>query len=165
MLTPPVKPVITRSGDILTTKSTPPLQWFLDGKPIPGANGYTLTPETNGNYTVSTEENGCTNISDVFVYSTLSGVASDESNSVHIVISPNPFAGRIGIEIESPTRSYYKIECYSVLGEKTGTIFEGMLNSGDNELSYLFTNTDRDGVYFIRIQSGAFIRTFKVVRQ
>jgi hypothetical protein len=165
MLTPPEKPVIARSENVLSTKSSPPLQWYLNGQPIPGANGYSIEPQQDGNYTVSTEGNGCTSISDVFAFTATSGVEEAAIKPADIRITPNPFTDRIGIHLTSPSRSDYKIECYSVLGEKVATISEGTLEKGDTDINYLFTDADRDGVYFIRIQFGTLTRTFKVVRQ
>ncbi|HEY6171463.1 MAG TPA: aryl-sulfate sulfotransferase [Candidatus Kapabacteria bacterium] len=164
-LTPPAKPIITRSGNMLTTDADLPLQWYHDGQLIVGATGKSYTPSTDGVFTVlTTGANNCSSLSDVYNYSLLD-VAVDGILSANITISPNPFTDHISINIESPSAANYVAECYTVLGEKVSTIYSGMLGVGDNVLNYVLPKNNSEGVYFIRIRSGAFLRTFKIVRE
>ena len=60
----PPQPVITASGNVLTSTSAVSYQWFVDGNPISGATSQSFTPTTGGNFTVQiTDANGCKNIS------------------------------------------------------------------------------------------------------
>lgn len=161
----PEKPIITRSGNMLTTSAAMPLQWYHEGKLIPGATGSIYTPNTNGVYTVSTTaDDGCSSISDTFEF-TLLGVRIAEASSPSIAISPNPFSDHISIDIESAFAADYVVECYTVLGEKVSTIFSGMVNVGGNQLNYVFPKSSSEGIYFIRVRSEGFTQTFKVIRE
>jgi hypothetical protein len=164
-LTPPAKPIITRSGDMLTTTADLPLQWYQDGQLIVGATGKSYTPSTDGVFTVLTRgANHCSSLSDAYSYSLLD-VAVDKIQSATITVSPNPFTDHISIGIESTSAANYLVECYNVLGEKVSTIYSGMLGIGDNMLNYVFPQNNSEGMYFIRIKSGMFTRTIKVVRE
>lgn len=164
-LTPPAKPIITRSGNMLTTTAELPLQWYQDGQLIVGATGKSYTPSTDGIFTVlTTGANHCSTLSDTYSYSLLD-VAVDEIRSTNITISPNPFTDHILIGIESASVADYMIECYTALGEKLSTIYSGMLGAGDNTLNFMFPQNSSEGAYFIRIKSGSFTRTIKVVRE
>lgn len=164
-LTPPAKPIITRSGDMLTTTADLPLQWYHDGELVVGATGKSYTPSVDGIFTVmTTGTNHCSTMSDVYTY-TLLDVAADRPRPANIMISPNPFTDHISISIENVSRANYLVECYTVLGEKVSTIYSGMMNAGTSELNYVLPKTNSEGAYFIRISSGAFTKTFKVVRE
>ena len=57
---PPVTPVITANGNVLTTDLGYLYRWFLDGQLIPGETNNTITVSTQGNYTVEVYNNsGC----------------------------------------------------------------------------------------------------------
>jgi len=165
MFPAPSTPVITRIGDMLTISGSQPVQWYCDGVLIVGATGGSITPDKKGVYTVMVKgSGGCTVFSSGFEFLPL-GVFTQDIRNANITISPNPFSDHISIGIQSASTDNYTVECYSVLGEKLSTIHSGMLHAGMNELNYVFPKTASDGVYFVRVQSGAFIRTVKVVRK
>jgi len=165
MFPAPATPVITRIGDMLTISGSQPVQWYCDGVLIVGATGGSITPDKKGVYTVMVKgSGGCTVFSSGFEFLPL-GVFTQDIRNANITISPNPFSDHISIGIQSASTDNYTVECYSVLGEKLSTIHSGMLHAGMNELNYVFPKTASDGVYFVRVQSGAFIRTVKVVRK
>jgi hypothetical protein len=160
----PEKPTITRSGAMLTTNAAPPVQWYLNGEPITGATGSAYTPIADGDYTVLAKaKSGCSAISDAFGFVVL-GVASEERNSAKVTITPNPFSDKITISIENNDQSSYLIECYSLLGEKVATIHSGVIPGGNQKLVHSFPQTTTEGTYFIRVQYGSRVETYKIVK-
>lgn len=60
----PVKPLITREGDVLISSSESNNQWYLAGTPIEGATGQSYDVAEDGTYSVEVEVNGCSSFSD-----------------------------------------------------------------------------------------------------
>lgn len=52
VLPTPATPVITRTGNVLTSSAATGNQWYLNGQPIAGATGATFTATTSGTYTL-----------------------------------------------------------------------------------------------------------------
>lgn len=56
----PAAPTILAAGNILRPSAGTPVQWYMDGAPIPGATGPELTASTEGVYEVEVlDSNGC----------------------------------------------------------------------------------------------------------
>ena len=93
---PPV-PEIYQNGGTLTTIAGYDYQWQLNGNNIADATSLSFTPGGNGNYSVIiTDTNGCSNQSDVFVYSL--GMKKRLPNWLKVY--PNPSAGNIYLEVD-----------------------------------------------------------------
>ncbi|MCG8389392.1 MAG: T9SS type A sorting domain-containing protein [Cytophagales bacterium] len=60
----PVKPLITREGDVLISSSESNNQWYLAGTPIEGATGQSYDVAEDGIYSVEVEVNDCSSFSD-----------------------------------------------------------------------------------------------------
>ncbi len=66
----PATPVITQNGAELTSSPSSHYQWYFDGSPLMDSIHQTLSPDTNGNYTVTiTDTNGCESTSDPYPFS------------------------------------------------------------------------------------------------
>nr|MBN2278468.1 T9SS type A sorting domain-containing protein [candidate division Zixibacteria bacterium] len=80
---------------------------------------------------------------------------------------PNPFNPRTTMEYSLPRSSAVTITIYNVLGQKIVTLFDGISTAGKYEL--VWDGTDRTGkpmpggIYFCRIDAGAFFKTIKMV--
>lgn len=65
----PPAPVITQTGNTLSSTAADSYQWSLNGSPIAGATGQTYDPSQGGEYTVKiTDQNGCSNLSASFIF-------------------------------------------------------------------------------------------------
>jgi len=85
---PPPSPVITRPGFNLDAGPGLTYQWFLNGTPIPGATGRTLTPVANGIYSVRVGNGYCYVLASGY---TVTGLRVENTlENAGIMIYPNP---------------------------------------------------------------------------
>lgn len=83
-------PVITATGNQLTSSVISGNQWYLNGTLIPGATGQQYTATANGNYSVTAALNGCpTMVSAVYnlIITAIPDIIQWENE---IIITPNP---------------------------------------------------------------------------
>jgi hypothetical protein len=112
----PVAPFITRVGNTL---SVPPqyasYQWYLNGNPIPGADGPTVEINGNGVYTVEVANaQGCGAISFPF---TVNNLSLTETAGAEWQVFPNPFRDELQINGVEP--GHYKIQLIATSGQIT----------------------------------------------
>ena len=84
--------------------------------------------------------------------------------------SPNPFTVGTTMSFEIPTESFVSLKAYNVLGEEVATLVNGPLNAGRHEVTWNVRQTIHgrsselpSGVYFLRLRSGGFARTRRLV--
>jgi photosystem II stability/assembly factor-like uncharacterized protein len=75
---------------------------------------------------------------------------------------PNPFNPSTKIKFDVPVKSDVKIEVTDIIGRTVNVLFNGILNAGIYETSWDAGN-NASGVYFIRLISGNFRDTKKIV--
>jgi hypothetical protein len=110
----PAIPVISSTGNILTSSSATDNQWYHNGLPIPGAIGQTHTVTESGNYTVAVTGTQCTSLSAPFFLSLSS--AGNFLSGDHISISPNPGQGIYSLDAGNLQMEFIFI--YNMLGEQ-----------------------------------------------
>lgn len=109
----PSIPTISLIGSNLQSSVSQNYQWYLNGNPISGANSQTFTPQVSGDYAVEvTNNNGCSNISDVFNYS----VSSISNENHYSNIFPNPFKDKIFYEFVSNAGLRINIQLTDLVG-------------------------------------------------
>ena len=129
MLPPPVKPVITREGDLLRTGMYPQYQWYRDGQPVPGATADSLVLRETGSYTVLvTGDNGCTNSSEPLVVAVL-GMESLHASAFEFSLYPNPAYGEAVMRVDLPRAGMLHIALVDMLGRQV-RIVERRTSSG-----------------------------------
>jgi len=91
----PPTPTINQAGNLLVSSSSVNNQWFLNGNPIPNANGQIYTVTQNGIYTVQVVNSfGCSSVSLPVSITTLE-ILQEENGDKKITIYPNPTSGDI----------------------------------------------------------------------
>lgn len=100
----PAKPSISVSGNhsvgiLLTSTATAGNQWYLDGSPIAGATGATLTPSSEGNYSVKVTVDDCSSAMSDQIPFVVTGI--EEASDAAIRVYPNPATSRLTIELPS----------------------------------------------------------------
>ena len=75
---------------------------------------------------------------------------------------PNPFNPSTMIEFGLPEREFVSLKIYDVLGNEIETLVDGQLTSGTYRVNWNAA-ARAAGVYFYRLQAGAFVETRKLV--
>ena len=157
----PDKPNIYYNDGVLSTDSAASYSWFRNGKSIPGATGKEYTPTESGEFfVVATNENGCSNSSEVI--NVITSVATISYNPVgKFSISPNPFNGFVRISPLSDSESL-EIEIIDYLGRKLASDFVHSLSVGQDymlNLDYLPV-----GSYILLIKTKNEIYSYNIKR-
>ncbi|MCH9006609.1 T9SS type A sorting domain-containing protein [candidate division KSB1 bacterium] len=80
---------------------------------------------------------------------------------------PNPFNPRTAIQYDLPIESHVKLTVYNTLGKKVKTLIDENQSAGSHSAAWDGTNAKggiiASGVYFYKIQAGAFIRTREMI--
>jgi pimeloyl-ACP methyl ester carboxylesterase len=75
---------------------------------------------------------------------------------------PNPFNASTTISFALPEAAQVRLEVFNIVGQQVGVLFEGPLGPGEHGVSWDFS-TVGSGVYFYRLQAGAFVSTRKMM--
>ncbi len=136
-----------------TTRTFATYQWLFNGTDIPGATQSTYAVDTNGNYQVAvTDENGCTDTSDVYPVNNVSVHKYGSYIATNINIYPNP--ARDVVYINSPV------------------VVDAMLTSVDGRSILRVSNAKEipvtdlaKGIYFLHIldPEGHLVMTEKII--
>lgn len=101
-------PVINQNGNQLTSSVVQPgmsYSWTMNGTPVTGANGSSITITQNGCYTVTVKDaSGCLSSSNPLCTGPL-GIA-ENSHYAGFGISPNPTSGSAWITLPASDKSY-----------------------------------------------------------
>lgn len=113
----PATPVITPSGNILTSTAANTYQWYLNGNIIAGATLQTHTVTINGNYTVVvTGAGGCADTSAIYAFTT-TGINTSDINNMSLSIFPNPNDGHFTLNFDVTNKDNYTIILKNILGQ------------------------------------------------
>ena len=152
----PALPVISQNADTLFSTTGTSYQWYLNGNPIPGANGSYYVASQSGNYTVIiTDTNGCTVVSAAYAYIHMDFGQAAGGNPVAVVY-PNPvtsqstlyvhgegLAGNVTIEIRDVTGRVVGVQI--VKGDDNGIAVElGTFNFAQGLYVYTITPDNSD---------------------
>lgn len=150
-----IAPIITVNGfELGTTLPYSNYQWLFEGNIIPGAVNSTYTVTENGNYSVIAGNSNCTDTSNTYLVSNVTGIDNISSLSRQINIYPNPASDIIHINAPFPVQvSINSIEGKVLhTAEKTNTVTLSTLSRG---------------VYFLHIRdkNGMLLKVEKIVKQ
>lgn len=75
---------------------------------------------------------------------------------------PNPFNPSTRINYVLPTNNFVQIKVYDILGREVRTLVNEYKSKGNYEITFTANNLV-SGIYFIRMQSSAFVSTRKII--
>jgi hypothetical protein len=150
----PQAPEITEDEGSLMSSAPFGNQWYLNGMLIDGATSQWYVPEESGLYTVAlTDSNGCTVISDPYLFTIVGLNAPGAYRSLLII--PNPSTGRFRVEDAAGIVS--KMALYSLTGK---LVFQAETITGEFDLTHL-----PKGMYFVGAEIEGQVFRGKVILQ
>ncbi len=84
------------------------------------------------------------------------------SNYELISAYPNPFNSKAIIKYFLPTAGYVKLEIFNIIGQKETVLIEGHFTAGQHS-AFWNASDEQSGVYFLRLTSGQYTATNKMV--
>jgi hypothetical protein len=148
----PPTPVITQSGDTLTSSAAAGNQWYLNGNAIPGATGQKHVAVYAGNYYVKVTLNGCASAQSNTLLVLPVAIGDQPSGNVFEVF-PNPNYGQFKVNIQTPVKEVYSVEIYNNLGAM-------VWKQADISVNGTFTcqvdlKSYPSGVYMVALRNGS----------
>jgi alpha-tubulin suppressor-like RCC1 family protein len=149
----------TLNGNVISSNQTGATYRWLDcnngNAPISGETNQTFTATANGNYAVEVTLNGCV---DTSACESIAGVGVKEVANNTVSIYPNPNNGMVNINLGSNNTSVN----YSITSIE-GKVVETGRTSTNNIIVDL--SKERNGVYFIRINTESTSTVYKLIKQ
>ncbi|MBI2270639.1 MAG: hypothetical protein HYU69_09840 [Bacteroidetes bacterium] len=150
----PPKPVITKSGNVLTSTNVDVLiyEWYLNGNLIPGANSQSYTYTTQGTYkVVVTNADGCSTESNPFS-TTTTGISNLQQENLAILKTYiHPELNEIILEMFSLEKTQYTFELFSISGQQ---VFINSVGERSGKFTERIVVTDLSkGVYVLSVIS------------
>ncbi|MBF9142525.1 T9SS type A sorting domain-containing protein [Hymenobacter properus] len=158
-------PVITRNGQTLTSSYATGNQWYLNGQPIPGATGQSITITASGSYTVQTVVTGasgsCTSPMSAAL-TVLSAVRPLPGSSLRVVPNPTP-DGRLQVTLTGYAQPV-SLTVLDALGRK---VAESMVAAPNPQGSTQEVNLSHceAGFYLLQVRTASSLEIRRIVRQ
>jgi PKD repeat protein len=150
----PVLPVISSSGNTLLSSFSTGNQWYLNGNPLNGQTGQSITPLSNGVYTVVyTSPEGCQSTSEPFSLST----SVNNSININFEMFPNPAADKVRIQWNS--FGSYTIRLLDLTGR---VVFNQFVTGNSTEIDL---RNFADGIYLAELSGHGLKHTSKLIHK
>lgn len=155
------KPVITQTGDVLSSSFTQGNQWYLNDKEISGATGPTYTPLQSGNYAVGvTLDGGCISKSDIYNYAIIAK-NPDKATDIGLTIFPVPAVSYVNVIFVAKAAGDVTISIVNTAGQtiyqQQQTITAGNFSTVVNVAGQL------PGTYLLRVNVGDKVYAKKII--
>lgn len=148
---------VSQSGITLTANAIGATYQWLDCNNsyaiIPGETNQSFTPSSNGNFSASITENGCT---DTSVCITINDVSLFENNQTSVLVYPNPSNGKFTIVLKDPLQEKVDFQITNSLGQ---VVYKGALTSSENQKEINLAT----GIYYLKINSGDKLETIELI--
>jgi photosystem II stability/assembly factor-like uncharacterized protein len=115
----PPTPIITASGNVLTSSAPSGNQWYLNGQPITGANNATYTITTAGLYTVKVTLNGCSSALSSGLSMVPTAVTAPDLEK-RLIMLPNPVRSVLEIQYKGNTAPF-EVKVFDLSGKTLHT--------------------------------------------
>ncbi|MDP2187098.1 MAG: T9SS type A sorting domain-containing protein [Sphingobacteriaceae bacterium] len=158
----PSTPVISISAtsDTLFSSIAIGNQWYLNGAAISGATSQTLVITQNGSYrAIVIDGNSCASDSSNLI--NVLNVGVREAFNLDLNLYPNPTNGKAWVSLDLPAHGTLEVEVLSVTGQRVH--FEQQGNASGRVQLELNLQNVADGMYFVRVQQGAYIGMRRMV--
>ena len=143
----PVIPTLTRDSDNNLVSNSTGNIWYKDGVKIADTS-QKIKPSTNGIYTATTTQNGCTSaLSQGYYY--LTNAVANLPNGEYFKISPNPTSGELNINYKISSSRNIIISVFDINGRAV------LLNRKVESGSKLNLGTISKGNYIIQVKDGS----------
>ncbi|MFA6233278.1 MAG: VWA domain-containing protein [Bacteroidota bacterium] len=148
----PVKPTVSRAGDVLLSSSADNYQWLRDGVAMIGETNQFLQLPGTGSYRVRiTNTLGCSNISDEYIVNILD-VTALPAVVRSFDVYPDPTAAGVTLDLRLERAETVEIIVSNALGQELARLGSG---SPVREFSRHITLGPTPGAYFLRITAGS----------
>lgn len=138
----PPTPVITQSGNLLSSTEAESYQWYWNGELIPGATEQDYEPLQGGDYTVLiTDANGCSSLSEPFTFIPV-GIPDAQVITATITVSDN----QVSIQLQTDDLLHGRISLMNMMGKE---VYSSLLSSSKMSIDL---NGLEKGLYIIRIR-------------
>ncbi len=155
----PAKPTISASGDMkLVSSAGAGNQWYLNGTAITGATATEYNPTQAGRYTVLVTLDGCSSaLSEGFEYVI---TATDPTLIASMTLYPNPSPDQLFVSLKN-INGPFELELLSSEGRLLAT-HHGTSPSQESILPLELKGL-APGTYIVRVRSGTFTKSSKVI--
>jgi photosystem II stability/assembly factor-like uncharacterized protein len=155
----PAKPIISASGDMkLVSSASAGNQWFLNGTAISGATGAELLPTQAGRYTVRVSQDGCSSaLSESFEYVI---TALDPALAASVALYPNPSPGHLFVSLTNISGPV-ELELFNSEGRLLA--MRRVTSPSRESVIPLELKGLAPGTYIVRVRSGTFTKSSKVI--
>ena len=140
---------IEQDGTTFTSSYSEGNQWYLDGRPIPGATAQSIEAVNAGTYTVTVAAGGCSTTS---AGRTISITGEAEAISSAIRITPNPVINELNIEVPASAMQASEATLINSIGQVLGSI--PLLEGEGKKTGRIIMSDYPTGTYIVRITDG-----------
>lgn len=154
----PAKPVITQTGNQLTSSVTGQgYEWAKDGVTIADATTQTITIAEAGSYTVRVQgANGCYSVVSDALSAVLLPTAIEDELAMGVIVAPNPTTGKFSISTQEPLQQV-TIVVTNTLGK---VAYRALVPALHSELEVNLSHLP-SGLYLVQVQ----VKKLRVVRK
>lgn len=155
----PATPTISTSDNKLFTSSASiGNQWYWNGAIINGATQNTYTATKTGTYYTKVKINNCTSSPSNSIYTNLVGLNDLTKENMELMIYPNPASNSINIYYPLIENKEAEISIYDMMGKQV--LYQSLKG---RKLLEINTTDLSNGIYFLKIQTNAFIQSKRIV--